>query len=451
MNQVAKLEDKMEAIVSAIYHSYMVRKTHIDSSLSDQYTRSPGWAQALYQACSVADVNTTSALVTGSKGKGTVSKLAEALVRGQGLKTGLFTSPHQLCYTERIRVNGDEVSVEDFVRLGQGVQESLTNMEDTIPLPQYMGPMAGWLALALRIFQDQETEVNILECGRGARFDDVAVVKAQAAAINTIFDEHLPYLGQTDLDVAWHKAGIIQDSMVGVVVARQSPEVLKVIKDEASLKGVPLLVVGQDLQAEVVHPTEEGWVVNLVTPHGTYTDVSIKGLPTYAIDNGLMALALAEILCGGPLDHQVVMSVFEDFSFAGCMERLEDQPPLHVDGCIHRVCAQAIVETLGRRYDKPAVYVLGIPDNKDIAGVLASLVPHGKAIICTMPDRCHLPFSDLPMTIAKANGYEKVELIPNTADALKRARHLSGGELPLVLLGTQIWVGQARQIVESEQ
>ena len=138
--------------------------------------------------------------VAGTNGKGSTCAMLESILREAGYKTGLYTSPHIYEYTERIKVNGVEISKEDFARLYPKTEIHLTEFEILT-------------IIAFRYFKEQNVEIVILETGMGGRLDATNVIKENLCSIITQIDlDHTDRLGKTKDEIAFEKAGIIKSN-----------------------------------------------------------------------------------------------------------------------------------------------------------------------------------------------------------------------------------------------
>lgn len=390
----------------------------------DRNNRRPDITVQMLTLLKRPDASGVNILVTGSKGKGSVSRLLDSILRAHGLKTGLFTSPHLHAYNERICVDGEMILDDDLVDMANLVQPVSRRLEEQLKPGEYISPMGNGLATALLYFKAMETQYNILECGRGARFDDVAVVDSAYAVINTIFDEHLPYLGQSIEDVAWHKAGAIKDGQTAVISAVQLPSVEAVLKHEAEL-----------MQAEFVSANELNEDI----------DKSIE--QSYNKSNANLAYTAARRILGQVFDHDLALEAIRSYPFSGCLEMVSDAPRIFMDGCIHPICAKTIAESMNTSNDIRCI--VGIPDNKAYKDVVEILSKTSNVVILSEPSNCHLPFAGEQKLLAETMR-TKGQAVYHIAD-LERAIDQALTDLPdhgeVYIIGTQIYIGQAKSIL----
>lgn len=184
-------------------------------------------------------------LVAGTKGKGSTAAMLASIVQTAGYKTGLYTSPHLHTYRERIQIQGEPVSQDDFA-LGAGEVRAVSG--------EVLGANPGFdsfstfevmTVLALKSFARQHVDIAILEVGLGGRLDATNVVDADLALITPISFDHMAVLGDTLPKIAFEKAGIIKPNKI-VLCAPQHPEALAVIRDVAREKNAALAVGERD-------------------------------------------------------------------------------------------------------------------------------------------------------------------------------------------------------------
>lgn len=170
--------------------------------------------------------------VAGTNGKGSTAHMLASILQSAGYKTGLFTSPHLKDFTERIKVNGQEIGhsyVIDFVnRIKSHIEVSKPSFFEIT------------VAMAFDYFASQQIDVAVIEVGLGGRLDSTNVITPVLSVITNISFDHKDILGDTLEKIAQEKAGIIKDK-VPVVVSQQQPEIAHVFVDKAAQHTAPLV------------------------------------------------------------------------------------------------------------------------------------------------------------------------------------------------------------------
>src|SRR6266567_317096 len=169
-----------------------------------------------------------SVLIAGTNGKGSTAATLASILRASGLRTGLYTSPHLMRVNERIRVNGEEISDDNFARLHGEVDRVAERLVEQGELPWHPSFFEMLTAIAFEYFARERIEIAVLEVGMGGRLDATNVVEPRVSVITDISLDHQKFLGDTLTEIAREKAGIIRPSGV-VVTLPQNPDANDVI------------------------------------------------------------------------------------------------------------------------------------------------------------------------------------------------------------------------------
>jgi len=147
--------------------------------------------------------------ITGSKGKGTTSRLIAAYLLNSTLThVGLLVSPEEFEHADRIRIDGKSLTQYDFVNTYRQLQPHLKNVELSLKENEYLSPSGIYLLMALLWFKEKDVKHFVLECGRGAEFDEIAQIQSCLSVVTSIFYEHPNSLGPSISDIAKNKLAI---------------------------------------------------------------------------------------------------------------------------------------------------------------------------------------------------------------------------------------------------
>src|SRR5947209_6294609 len=177
--------------------------------------------------------------VAGTNGKGSTSAMLASILSAAGLRTGLYTSPHLQAPTERIRIDGADVSEEDFAAAFNHVHEAAERLEAEGSIDGYPSYFETVTAMAFFIFRGR-TDISVIEVGLGGRLDATNVISPKLTVITPISFDHEAFLGNTLESIASEKAGILKPG-VPLVLARQEPETEALVTRVAAELDVPLL------------------------------------------------------------------------------------------------------------------------------------------------------------------------------------------------------------------
>src|SRR6202166_2274825 len=196
--------------------------------------------RALLDAMQHPERRFPSVLIAGTNGKGSTAATLASILRSSGLKAGLYTSAHLLRINERIRVNAEEISDDDFAFLHGQVDRIAEKLVERAELPWHPSFFEMMTAIAFEYFARGKVDLAVLEVGMGGRLDATNVVEAKVSVITDISLDHQKFLGNTVGEIAREKVGIIRPGGT-VVTLPQQPEANDVIGTtilEVGAKGV---------------------------------------------------------------------------------------------------------------------------------------------------------------------------------------------------------------------
>jgi len=254
--------------------------------------------------------------VAGTNGKGSTCAFLDAICRRAQIKTGLFTSPHLISITERIKINGASISETDFAghatRIRE-ISEKLVEENELEAVPTFFEQMT---AIAVSVFAEAEIELAILETGLGGRFDSVTATRAEIVAITPIDYDHQQILGNTLAEIAFEKAAIIRAD-TRVIVAPQKHEALQVILTQCKKTAVLPLV------NECEYSLENSPEVSFKTRNQIYPNIRVSLEGEHQNQNACVAINLAEILSkdfGFEISFENIVNGLENTEHKGRLE-----------------------------------------------------------------------------------------------------------------------------------
>ncbi len=309
--------------------------------------------------------------VGGTNGKGSVTAMAEAILRAAGKRTGLFTSPHLLHYHERIRIDGAMVTDDDLLAAFNAVWGACEELP-AVTLTSFEHSLAA----AVWLFHRAGLDAWVLEVGLGGRLDSVNLFDADAAAVVSIGLDHVAVLG-SDIDgIAREKAGIFRAGRPAVCGAAVPTS----LHDCATARGAQLLRAGVEFSGTVVDEAAAatGW-------HFRCGNTDWPGLPLPALAGphqvGNAAVAVA-LLLSGPLalrpDRAAVEAGLRSARVLGRFERYALAGREWVVDVAHNPpAAEVLAAALRALSAAPTQFLLGVLGDKDLGGVLAGLAQAG--------------------------------------------------------------------------
>ncbi len=405
----------------------------------DRIRRHPEWTVRLYRELGESGAVRQRTVVAGSKGKGSTAAMLAALLGQVRPGVLLFTGPDLGDFRERIRVDGVPVSTEELWAGIDALEGPLARV-GPVPPEQYLGPVGLTALIALVLGGRHGVWAEVLECGRGARSDDVAALEHRVGVLTPVFLEHVAELGPTIAQIGWEKAGVAGWGTEIVISARQRPPVRLALERQAHRVGARVWRVGRELRVGRVRAGREWTVADFETPGASYRDVPVALLGAHQAENALLALGAAEAVLGEALDPARVAAALSGVQWPGRLERVAGDPEVVLDGAIGGEGARRIAAYLAATTPTPRVALVGVPVNKDVAGVVAALRPHVDALWASS---ARAPWVHFPGEVPRGAD----ALIPSLGHALELGRmRARGGSLWIV--GTQSFIGEALALVK---
>jgi dihydrofolate synthase/folylpolyglutamate synthase len=394
--------------------------------------------------------------LTGTNGKTSTSRMIDALVRAMGLRTGRFTSPHVESMTERISIDGEPLTEEQFVAAYNDIAPyvRLVDRDSEHPL-SFFETVVG---MAYSAFADAPVDAAVVEVGMGGSWDATNVADGTVAVVLPVSVDHAGYLGDSAEAIAVEKAGIIKPG-ARVVMAEQPPEVAQVLLERAVEVGATVAREGVDFGVAHRLPAVGGQLLRLRGLRGEYDEVFLPLYGAHQAQNAAMALAAAEALAGSePLDPGLVREAFGQVTSPGRLEVIRRSPTILLDAAHNPHGAAAAAEAVQDSFTfSPLIGVVGVMADKDYEGVLAEFEPVFAEIVCTQnsTERA-LPAEELAEVARGIFGVDRVHVAPRLDDAIDLAAGLAeaGGVLgeaigsgAVLVTGSVITVGEARAML----
>lgn len=427
-----------------VYASYLRAAAHQDYAAKDAGKRHPELTRSLLRQKSI----TPCVVVTGSKGKGSVANMISRILQ-TNLCVGLMTSPHITDFRERFRVNDTMISEADFCRLMAQIRPEILDIASDLPESVCISPMGIQADLALTYFSEKHTAFNVFECGKGAKYDDVNNIRHDYAVINRIFLEHTRELGDTLAAIAEDKSHVITGEQKCVYFAEQEPEVLEVLVRRAEAMQVPYKIYGRDFQAENIRYTCSGMLFDVVIGDNIYPDLQIPLLGEHQAKNCALALAVCmdvmADLCrkSKTFSMPAVRNNLSLLHWPGRMEVLRFDPFVLLDACINSASCENVKEVLRHLGISNCTVIVGIPEDKDYAGVVRSMKNVAARIILTRSGNPHYHFSQHQREVLMQEG-----ILTEWTDSVKQALNLANSfSDAIVILGTTSVISETEQYI----
>lgn len=377
--------------------------------------------------------------VAGSKGKGSITRMAASILTAAGIRTGAFTSPHLIHPNERIAIDRQPCSDADLAaaiwRVSQAEAALPAEVIERFGSPTYFEAIT---AAAFDHFARSGCHAAVYEVGLGGRLDSTNILSPAACVLASIELEHTDILGDTLAKIAAEKAGILKPG-VPAICTPQPPEVLEVFKACAAEVGAPLLVLGDDIT--FAHRMDAGHAMVTVTIDGRTLSNVRSPLPgAHQAANTAAAIAACARLLGERLTETVVAEGLAHTPRDGRMETIATSPTLIIDGAHTPASLRATLAALPE-HDGDLVIIFGCAKDKDAAGMLDQLARAGAQVIFTAAGPRSRPANDLAAIYACPS-----DVRADPAQALQRARELAGPAGRILACGSFMLAGAVKSL-----
>jgi dihydrofolate synthase/folylpolyglutamate synthase len=388
--------------------------------------------------------------IAGTNGKGSAVAFLDSVCRAARIRTGLYTSPHLVSVTERVRIDGREIERDEFARQVARVREASERVRGADgALPSFFEQTT---AAALSAFRDARVELAILETGLGGRLDAVTAAGAETVCVTPVALDHQEYLGQTLREIASEKAAVVREG-VRAVVGPQGEEALAVILARCRECNVEPRRADEIARAARVNgATEDGrFRVTFRTAADVYEDVTLALRGRHQIANAACALALAEELRDqgdGRITRAAVVAGLESAEHAGRLELVAGPPAVLLDGAHNPAGARALRDYLDEFVRSPLTLVFGAMRDKELAEIAAAVFPAAARLVLTRADnpRSAAPDSLAALAARHLDG-RRISLAPTAAEALRLARELTPPGGLVCATGSLYLVGEIRSLL----
>lgn len=323
--------------------------------------------------------------IAGTNGKGSTAAIVAAIAESAGLRAGLYTSPHLVDITERIRIGSQQISRDDFARLATRVRsagEELVARGDLIAPPTFFEQVT---AIGYLYFAEQRVDLAVLEVGLGGRLDATNICAPVVTAITPVGSDHEQYLGETIAEIAGEKAGIIKNG-VPVISAPQLAEAARVIRERAAQVEAPL-VTFNEIASLVVEPGDADGLFRLrcrTREAGYEAQTGLRG--RHQAINAVLAILISERLMkeGVAIDRRSVVDGLGRVRWPGRLEMIgiEGGRELLVDGAHNPDGARKLRGFLDEHYAHvPLAMIFGAMSDKALDEMARILFPAAEVIV----------------------------------------------------------------------
>lgn len=373
----------------------------------------PGLVKMLAFAAQLGNphYNYPSLHIAGTNGKGSTSHILASSLQEMGYKVGLYTSPHLLDFSERIRVNGQVIAeqfVIDFVQENKSffLSEQLSFFEITV-------------GMAFAYFAEKQVDYAVIEVGLGGRLDATNIITPQLAVITNIGLDHTEFLGNSLSQIAFEKAGVIKES-IPVIIGEVHAETLPVFKAQAKEKKAPLYLAEETLLPEF--------------------PLDLTG--SYQEKNKRTAYMALQVLLGiDELSEKAIegfAKVKKNTGLRGRWELIDQQPEIIADVTHNAEGFKSVIQQLKKKKSEEDLhFVLGFVKGKKMESIFSLLPKNAHYYFCAPSIPRALAIEEL-IKIAENHGLNAM-VFSSPASALEVAKQAAKSQ-DLIYIGGSTFV-----------
>ncbi|GAA2187983.1 folylpolyglutamate synthase/dihydrofolate synthase family protein [Leucobacter alluvii] len=396
--------------------------------------------------------------VAGTNGKTSTSRAIASLMRAHGLRTGLFTSPHLVDFTERFQLDGESVDGDVLAAAWDELQVPLEVVDAELAEAGH-GRITFFEALAVlafAVFADAPVDVAVVEVGMGGEWDATNIVDARVAVFTPIDLDHTSILGSDVATIARTKAGIIKSGSV-VVSAAQEPDALAELAEAAERHDAALAVLGRDFALVDDRLAVGGRQIDVVGLSGqSYDPIFVPLFGHHQAENAALAIAAAEAFFGAsrPLPEEVLDDGFGSLTSPGRLQLIGTDPVVYVDAAHNPHGAAALVSAVSESFTfSELALVVGVLEEKDVSGLMATLAPIAHRVTVAPVDSPRsIPAGDLQQIAEDEIPGTPIEIAESLPEALEEARGwaMRAEGRAVLVVGSVLLAGEAIAFARSE-
>ncbi len=391
--------------------------------------------------------------VLGTNGKSSTTKMIAAILERHGLRTGVYTSPHLISYSERLQVGERTVEQATFAAAIGRAAAAAEQVDRTLPGDDHVTQFELLTAAALFQMAECEVDVAVVEAGLGGRYDATSVIDSPLTVLTNVALEHTRWLGPTVGDIAEEKLAVVRRGGTLVLGAGLAPQASAVAERVAAVQEAQIVRVPGDPSGAAA-----GIERAAGTPGPELGGVGPGARGAFQRRNFALARAASHVAlreAGIEISQRAVIEAARAVQVPGRMHVIAGEPRLVLDGAHNPAAIVALAESLppvlaGRRLG----LVMGVLDDKDAAAMLRALLPLCERAWFTAPRSSRALSPAALQSLARQLGFRSVECEPHAAEALLGARRWASEQEPdagaaVLATGSVYLVGELLEALAS--
>jgi dihydrofolate synthase/folylpolyglutamate synthase len=390
----------------------------------------------------------TSIHIAGTNGKGSTSSFIASILSSSGYKVGLYTSPHLVDFTERIRINGAPISRERVIEYVEILRDEINLLRATF--------FEVTTAIAFKYFADEKVDFAVIEVGLGGRLDSTNVIKPAVSVITTVSFDHMDVLGEAIEQIAFEKAGIIKEG-IPCVTGCEDEKALDVIKKVANEKKSELVVLDEVAKFELKEIDEKSVKFDLKTRSNFYSDLVAGVGGSFQVRNSSLSVLAYEKLCELGLAkfksdfvYDGLLNVVKFSGLRGRLEILKEKPKVVADVAHNYPAICQLVSELGNFKRKGTLVLFGVMKDKEYEKMIKKLSEVVDFAVATQPKIGRALNCKTIAEIFKRNNVEAIE-IPDSDKAYDFILDEAGEDDLILVTGSHYLVGEVIAHIERRK
>lgn len=366
--------------------------------------------------------------ITGTKGKGSTTLVLSNMLKSAGYKTASFVSPHIINVRERIAINGEWISEEDFINITKKIKNILE--ENKI---YNITVFEIFTIIGLYYFYIQNVDYACIEVGIGGKLDCTNIVDSSISVITSISYDHMEILGNTIEEITEQKAGIIKENSL-VVSAAQEKESINIIKKISKEKKSKLYVFKKDFDVDIILNTNKILEFNYIENEKKYKfETTLLG--EHQSENISLAFKTFTFLINNEKLYYKAIASIKNFSINARLTFVQRNPDIIIDGAHNSKSLFRILKTIYKWYDYLIILFAPLSE-KDIKGMCEILQNSDSFIIVSSPNTNYKE-NDSYKTYQYLKERDNIIHIENFNEAIKYMQKLSKEKnIPALVIGS---------------
>ena len=366
--------------------------------------------------------------ITGTKGKGSTTLVLSNMLKFAGYKTASFVSPHIINVRERIAINNQWISEEDFINITKKIKNILEkNKIYNITVFEI------FTIIGLYYFYIQNVDYACIEVGIGGKLDCTNIVDSSISVITSISYDHMEILGNSIEEITEQKAGIIKENSL-VVSAAQEKESINIIKKISKEKNSKLYVFKKDFDVDIISNTNKILEFNYIENEKKYKfETTLLG--EHQSENISLAFKTFTLLINNEKLYYKAIDSIKNFSINARLTFVQRNPDIIIDGAHNSKSLFRILKTIYKWYDYLIILFAPLSE-KDIKGMCEILQNSDSFIIVSSPNTNYKE-NDSYKTYQYLKERDNIIHIENFNEAVKYMQKLSKEKnIPALVIGS---------------